>query len=262
MVRCVLCMSIFVILPAFGCGLGDYERRAETQRLRLKQFDEDNRYLAGPIEPPWTKVTDPVTKKEGDAMVWPFDVFVRPFEGTWRQADEMTYAFNNLALYRYPDTRRDGFSLLVAAAHINEPDKNGQFKPGEFSADEFRHRVRGALAAYCRKAYGLEVAFPNAAPRRVIHKPFALPGQNVADLEFSLLEYDAHPALKDATCFFVHFFERAHRQVALIYQAPLRYKTDANVTRAMELSLKSLEVDASALEKRNAYERMNTNKKK
>src|SRR5262249_14344824 len=65
-------------LVASRCGLGEYEQRIDEQRARLKQVDEENKYLAEPLDVPKRK-----DARENKSPFESFDVFLRVPKWKW-----------------------------------------------------------------------------------------------------------------------------------------------------------------------------------
>jgi hypothetical protein len=67
------------VLGAGGCGLADYEGQMDVERQQVQRFDEETKYLAGPLEAP--------KLKSGGKEVDTPEVFFRPPHGIQSEAD-------------------------------------------------------------------------------------------------------------------------------------------------------------------------------
>jgi hypothetical protein len=71
--------ALLVLLGAAGCGVNDYEAQMAVEQQQVQRFDEETKYLAGPLEVP--------KLKSGGKEVDIPDVFFRPPRGVDTEAE-------------------------------------------------------------------------------------------------------------------------------------------------------------------------------
>ncbi len=207
--RGALCLSAVLVLGALGCGLGDYEQRIDRQKERLKRVDKENQVLGEPLNNPM--------KPDGSEPLFPFEFFLRPPKDIDSTPMEKPYVFGNVQLYAYPSAAQTGKGVaayvLLAITGMSQ-GKESNKDTGELTADDFRHKVRGALLAFAR-ATNADQPVPDL--KNLVKKgPKELGGK----LDFDVVSSPA-PAAKAAKfhweiCF--HHNKDASMQAAVIYQ--------------------------------------------
>lgn len=249
-----------LILVVSGCGLSDYEQRLDRDRKRWQQFDEANKNLEAPIEPPTEKVVrvDNETKKKEVVTVPAFDeLFLRPPKGiatTAKDTDVFRSDSKRVPAYLYAG--KEGFNLFVAMCKDEQmvgDSKDEKKRPSEsqFRA-QFQAEVCGALSSYARKVAGHGLTFGNDLKLTAVtlqpfwlHKPpeLAYKHASIDDVQSGrrFLLHLHHPAGGD-----VH--------VALVFEVPLQKANNLMVKQAIEFSLKSLGIGAEFGRNRLAYD--------
>src|SRR4051812_1259274 len=66
-------LFVAVALVLVGCGISEYDERADRQRKRVHVFDDEVKYLNDPIAPP----SVPIAKGKPSNPAWPFDLYLR-----------------------------------------------------------------------------------------------------------------------------------------------------------------------------------------
>ncbi len=237
-----LALVAALALVAVGCGLSDYEQRMDAQRARMKLFDEESKQLDDAIEIP--------TRKEGDkeVSVWPFDVFLRLPKGY--SAAPKEYGYNKLVLCRYAG--KDGHSIFVAAGLLAERAKDNKYKPGEWPAEDFRLNVRGALQEFYKQEMKFIVTLPASKLERQTIQPASWQADKLPPLvvEREAFTDQINTFIKEHSMFRIYHHHQDKHQVAVIYQFPKAQENDAVLATAIDWSIKSLDIGATASGKR------------
>lgn len=244
------CIILGIALFSIGCGLSDYEQRMDLQAKRLDAYDKENAYLGDPLEPPQEKA-----KEGADRPALPTDIFLRPPKDTKAQALATPFEFQGLKLYQYPGT--DGYNVFLAAAPLGEPKDGKETRPGEMPAEDFRNRVRGAVADFYRKNFKLDPGFPPAEKiqyqtRQVQVEVFK--GPQPAPLNFEVIEL-TDGKKENNLHYSLYIYRRGPMQTAIVFQYPEHLKDDPKIKNAIEWSLKNFEIGEKAQEKRNEFAR-------
>lgn len=243
------------ILSASGCELREYEARMDVQRERIKMLDEENDTItSSAIDMPMIAATT----KDGTATpAWPFAIFLRlpRVMGTVPVPTAYVSTAQDLRLIRYGAANPD-YNLFVAAALVADaPSKDGKPRPGEFTPGVFLDRVRGALLDYYRKAYQVTpVEFPlfdlsakakNGEPlfKKFTKHPTTDHGEALPPIDYEAIAFrDDRSRPKEPSIFQLYYYRRDTRQVAIVVQFPASRAGDPQITRAVDLSLTSLDV--------------------
>lgn len=237
-----LVRSFLVLAGAglIGCGLGDYEKRLDEQAKRLHILDEDNLYLGAPLTKP---------------AEWPFVVclrFPRDIEPT---PLEKPLTGEDLKIFVYPGKKaNEGFNVFAATATLGEKTKDGKFKEGEFSPEEFRRRFRQILADAAAKDkrafdfHGPETKQENWPLTPQEGKP---PGTLELAKQVVVEKVDESKAFQ----FTLIFHQKGQNQIGLAYQGPRSKTETSEQIKALELSLKSLDIGPDAAAKKALHEK-------
>jgi hypothetical protein len=251
-------VSSLLLLCVLGCAMSDYEARIDAQRKRLDTYDEENRLLGDAIEPPVHK-----GKKGHPVDSWPFSVYLRlPREVLGDFHEKNQYQFQDLPLFRY--SGREGVNVFVAAGLISgkKDDKSkegkakeGKARPTEWSVDTFRDYVRGALIEFYRKEHKGAVDFPTfdrGRFQKMEKQPISELGTPLPAISFDAMAFtdDTNRFVKEHSLFQAYFYQSGNQQLAIIFQSPLASKSDENLIKTVDWSLKSLEIGPNAVTKR------------
>jgi hypothetical protein len=241
---CVRLGAALALLAGAGCGLSDYEQRMDAQRARMKLFDEESKQLDDAIEIP--------TRKDGDkdVSVWPFDVFLRLPKGY--AATPKEYVYNKLVLCRY--AAKEGHNVFVAAGLLVDRNKNNQYKPGEWPADDFRLNVRGALQEFYKQEMKYFITFPAAKLERQTIQPASWQADKLPALsvEREAFTDQINTAFKEHSVFRIYHHHQDKHQVAVVYQYPKSQESDAPLNASIDWSIKTLDIGPTAPSRRAA----------
>lgn len=225
---------------AAGCGLEQYQKRADEDRARLKAVDEENKYLGDPLTAP-TNATEPDPAKQ--PALRRVEFFLRPPKGIQIVAADEPPARSgsgSTELYRYPG--EDGYAVLLAA------------DAGELSAERFQSAVRGALGEYWKKATGRELPEVPAQGTREKRQLAEFRGRKPAPVEFEMTVIKNAVATNRPYSYHIYFHQgEDKKQLAVIYQVP-RDVDSAQFLQAIEHSLKTAALGKAAQENLRAYQ--------
>ncbi|MBI3411493.1 MAG: hypothetical protein HY040_24455 [Planctomycetes bacterium] len=254
-------LSICTLLALIsGCGLSDYEQRLDQERARIKVFDEENKVLGDPIDRP----VDVLNKGGKDIMtqVWPFEIFLRVPKEVNNKTEGKVAGFgtDRLKLYRFKGKeaapkKEPAYSVLVAAAKIEDRSKEGKLKEG-LPVKEFHDEVFKALDQYLQ-ATGWKSKL--AAPVKLEeNRPFSrveFGRDRSPDVKCDY--YACKPLEKDAPRILIFLHQSGARQAAIIYQLPPSdYKADdPRLPEVVAFGLRSLDIGEGATQRRNWYNR-------
>ncbi len=225
--------SPLLILLFCGCGLSDYEKRMDEQRERLARLDEEERLLGERIDLPKGK------DAYGNDIKLPFRFTLRLPKEVSRtfRGKEAIYYGDKLPLYRF--FGKGDLNVFIAVAGI--PDKNAVIKEkdrDEATPEEFAVKVRSGLQDFIRREYSLNDNLPDFTqtkkdPRETVrdNRPFTL--------KLDSLSFDTQRP-QSLNRFFVFFHQTGYRQAAVIYQVPQGLVPDQTFQRAIDYSIKSL----------------------
>jgi hypothetical protein len=238
---------VAAFIAVVGCGLSDYEKRMDEQRDRLTAFDEEAKILGGLIEQPYT--LDAKGKRKG---VLPFDIFFRAPKGISPafKGREAIYLYAEQPLYRYFGP--GDVNVFLAAAKMQDKRSKAIPKENEISAEDFRFRVRGGLQDYFQREHKVTIELPEKVDYRK-EKKIARRGGVIVDLDLDVLEFE-DPRQQAPSRVYLFFNQKFDRQVAIAFQTP-KQQTDAGFLKAMDVSLKSLEISPLATQMRRAMGR-------
>lgn len=254
--------SLFVLLAAGamftgGCGLADYEKRMDEQNAYVQLFDEENRLLGEPLEMPMLTIKE----KEGIRVVKPlmFDFFLRPQKGIANKIkpEDPAFSYEKLALFRYEGPQ--GYNVFATTC-IAAPEQKGIKSPfpEALKIKEFQQHVRGALMGFYQKRYGRSM--PWLSPEMDATKPLVRsilnPQGKPAQIKFDTQILADQPGKKGGSLFYVYYSSTPQAHGAVIAQIPAQFSDDANLKRALELSINTYAVGPDATKKRNDYRRM------
>jgi hypothetical protein len=230
------------LVLATGCGLGDYEKRVEEERARVQAIDEEEQALGTPLLMP----DNPFAADEAKGHPMPQnEVFLRPPRGiSSRPADaEKPTRAGDVFLFRYPGP--EGYNLFLAGA-----------APGTLATQQFRKDVRTALSEYAANLSKQPLTFPpNAALTGVIKQPPVSRTVKLPPIRLEGQSVDDSAADDKGHRYLLHFQRVAgNRQIAVIYQLPRAAAGQANVTQAIDLSLRTLGIGPDAALQRKVYE--------
>lgn len=230
-------------LSAAGCGLGDYEDRIEATRKRIKVFDEENKALGDIIDYPGKKVDDK------DVPLWPFEVYLRLPKGVAGSATSgKEYPSGNLSLFKYAGSA--GNNVLVAAGNLVEKNKEGKYGPGDFTAVDFRWALLLGLKKFYQDEYRFFLDIPPSlkfTPDK--RQPIGPSGDPLPTMAFdaAAITDEANKDVKENSVFLVYHYQHpSGRQAGVIYQFPKRLLQDEATLKALDYSLKSLDVGNAA----------------
>ena len=220
----------------------------------MEYFDEENRNLGTDwLEVPWL---EPGPKKDKERY-WPYDVFLRLPREVIPKVSATNYqpfGTQDPRLFRY--TAGERYNFFVAAGLIAEPkdkekDKDNKPRPLEWPVDVFRELVRAALTDFYRKEYkyGGNPNFPAFNKRDNFQKyrkePKTDRGTPLPVVDYEGIGFtDSFNATRETSFFQAYFHENEKKQVAIIIQYPLAWKSDANANTAIDWSLKSLDLNS------------------
>lgn len=238
-----------VLLCAFGCALGEYESRIDTQRKRLEFLDEENRTLGEPIEIPKYE-----TKESGKVAYWPFDVFLRPPREV-STSTSANFSSGSLPLFRF--NGREGVYLFVAAGLIPEKkdpkSKESKPAPSEWPVETFRNNVRGALLDSYFKEKNANPKFPAIDEGDPFLKQFpkiTLTPRNEYGENLNSVEFNAGAFVADTTRFDIYFHQSGNKQAAVVFQYPVALAGDEQLKKGIDWSLKTFGVGVDGSNKR------------
>lgn len=242
--RIAVCLGLSL---AIGCGLSDYEKRIDQQVARLKVFDEDNMYLGDPIE-----------QKED----WPFTVCLRLPKVLVPNPKIDPLINSDLKVYYFGEDSKTRLNAWIAASLIGqkakEKDKDkgkekGKYK--EMSLKEFRNAVQGALGdAWAGQKPPRPLNFLTAKNETITGKVReTIDGKTITTPDFEVVivpELAEHQyALQFQFCYHV----KVQHQIAIVFQVPKDMAHKKEVTTAIDLSLKSLDIGPDADRRRSMY---------
>lgn len=258
--RVPLLVAMLALLT--GCGLSDYEKRMDEQRARLELYDEQAKLLSDMIEMPKGK------DAYGNEIKVPFDIFLRfprPVFSSFRGPKAIYLSGNKKPLYRYEG--KTDFNVLVALAEVlppesktekAEPATKGEAGPKSESTTKetvpaFRARVREGLMDYISREYRMAATPPEFTDLKKDVRETTRDGRP-HKLEFETVVFD-DPRRQDPSRFFVFFRTHMTRQAAVIYQLPMQLAGDRPTLHALDISLKTLEIQPAAISMRIAFRR-------
>jgi hypothetical protein len=235
------CVVVLLLTGAAGCGLSDYEKRMDEQRERLKLFDEEAALLYDIIDMPKGK------DAYGNEIKVPFEVMLRlpiRFSGKF-EGPKAVYSAEKLPLYRFSSDKPD-VNVLVAWALAADKNAKAAPKADEVLPEDFRNRVRGALQVYITRTYSVSANIPDfnqlkKDPRQVVRDG------RPRTLDFESTSFDDPRQNR----YMVYFETWPDRQAAVIYQVPVQQI--GQYQRAMDVSLKTLEITGIAAAKREEF---------
>jgi hypothetical protein len=230
------------LLLGAGCGLGDYEKRVEEERARVQAFEEEDRALGVPLLMP----DNPYAADEGKNHPMPQnEMFLRPPRGiSSRPADEeKPIRAGDVFLFRYPGP--EGYNLFLAGA-----------APGTLKTEQFQQDVRKALSEYVAQLTKQPLTFPpNAVLTGVVKPPPVSRTVKLPPIRLESQAVDDSAPDDKGHRYLLHFQRVAgNRQIAVIYQLPRAATTQANVTQAIDLSLRTLGIGLDAKLQHKVYE--------
>jgi hypothetical protein len=262
----IVAAMVCVVLAAPGCAMREYEARMDDQRRRLEIFDEENRFIgSGWIGMPMIEV--PAKEGSKDSLkvpAWPFEVFLRPPKEVFTAAAATVYQSpaQDLRLFRYPATT-PGYNFFIAAGLVadKEKTKDGRYRVGEYTIEDFRDRVRGACLDYYRKEYkfnppGDFLVIDPAKLQKIPMQPITDRGAPLPSFDYEALAFkDTFNHAKEPAIIQVYLYQhpRENKQVAIIVQFPATWMSDDSFKQAINWSLKTLDVTQAGIAvKRNA----------
>jgi hypothetical protein len=203
-----LLLLSMLTLTAAGCGLNDYEARMTAIQQRIQQRDEENKLLADPIDVP--------TRTEGKKKVEVGSLFFRPPMGIPSSCSPSDPRGG--LLYRFPSTA--------------SPPGAGSDAPGAVALVE-------VAFAPLKVKLGEDVLrlFPNADPKTAWSK-HTLPGDEGGQT-FQTAEFS-----DDNYFYSINICAGNASQVAVVFWVVKG--SEQNVRKTLDLSLKTLALDADA----------------
>ncbi len=237
-----LALAASLALMAAGCGMADYEKRIDAQQARMRLFDDESRQLGDAIDQPMRKDGDK------DVPAWPFDVFLRLPKGYGAAPKE--YTNGKLLLCRYAG--KDGHNVFVAAGLLAERSKDHKYKAGEWPVEDFRHDVRELLQLVNRKELKFSVSFPTLKLKKLTLQPVSWQTDKMPAIavEQETSNDEVNPLFKEFPVFRVYHHHQDKHQVAVVYQYPKAQENDAALTKAIDMSVTTLDIGATAASKR------------
>jgi hypothetical protein len=238
-------------LAACGCGLNDYEQHVDAELAYLKDFDEENKYLAeAALEMPKKLADNAGVKMEVDAFSTAF--FLRPpiWIAVKPMAGEKPFTSGRVALYRYPGP--SGYNLLFTEASLDkEPVTKTDIKDGLAPAD-FRAQVRGALVQFMQRAYQVnEFGWANDDKTTKVSFPVKNFHGRPGNLEFEKQEFNNKPAAaKDDDkyhAFEVYYHTDGATQAAIVYELPPSMTREQKARKTLDLSLRAFALGPDSL---------------
>jgi hypothetical protein len=225
--RLVLCATLFASIA--GCGLAEYEAQMEKAQKHLEYIDKENQYLGEAIELPPPEKAPPGAEPKSSPKI---DLFFRPPKG-FLPKYEATPVGN--LLYRYP---RDAGS---------RPHPGGSGK----QAPEFQELLVAISTDRSRDDFWKEILVPFAgvdtnSMTRETKQPLGR-----ATMLFDKLAFDV---MQPPARYLIYVYQvPPSTQIAVIFNLKPESAGDAQVTTAMDYSLKSLAVGPEAALMRQRY---------
>jgi hypothetical protein len=255
-------LAVIVLIAASGCGMAEYERRMDAQRVRVQKYDEANRLLDDPIETPVMQLKNPKEGEKAEIPAWPYEIFLRLPKGYGSTPKEKTPYNDPFPCYRYTGGTEGALNIFVAAAAIMDPPKaETELKlPEDFAkyyAVNFRTYLRVALQKFYEKtsksAFTLqEKGKPQFYRGFEVVAPYPDPDKPTRVTYTSYLytdEGNPQPKDKEPSAFDVYIHEQIGKQVCIVVHRPLR-PASAEMTKSIEACLGSLDVSGDAGNKR------------
>ena len=244
---------LLLCAAASGCGLSDYQNKMDAQRARVAEFDETNRMLDDALEMPR------LPQDEAQAA-WPFEFFLRLPKGY--TLNPKTPYSKNFSFFRWqgadPST-----SIFIAAALLAELKKENY---GEYERENFRSYVRDGIEDFYIKTYKQEKIDPNFFGNR--YKLF-LPNEKIkyesyeakvlspisgdtATVHYETIVYTdkENKRIKEFSEFRVFHHLQLGKQVAIVFQRPLRTPSAPFEATIEAKCLGTLDVGPEAISKR------------
>jgi hypothetical protein len=240
--------ALFCLVLLSGCGMSDYEKRLDEQRVRIANFDEVNRLLGEPIDMFGTK------SPEGkDEPAWRVDFYLRLPKGYGKLPKDKSPYYPPFPCYRYV-AEDNKYSIFVAANLL--PDPKGKRKPqiGEYSKTLFRTFLRLAIADYYEKTTKLKLNLPEKvkAQERLVTAATPYPDAT-PKIKYDVITFtdQNNKQAANPTQFDVYVHDGAGgKQVAIIAQHPVKMTPADTFDKHLEACLGSLDVGPEAAIKR------------
>jgi hypothetical protein len=235
------------LLAGTGCGLGDYEQLMDKERARVKEFDEEYKFLGPPLNMPADATEGDVRKQPALQRI---DVFLRPPKGVSNKcADKEQFKdkpanTNGMPLYRY--TWGESANVFLAG-EIGMP------------SEQFQREVRLGLRDYHEAKYKRPLPIlEQPATQAPDLKPLPSRSGQLPPVRFRTQTVAEPPAAdpKESPRFRyqIYYHQSGKDQVAVIYQVPLNAGEQPDVGRAINFSLRTLGVGpANSTAQRKAY---------
>ncbi|MBI3821376.1 MAG: hypothetical protein HY289_01705 [Planctomycetes bacterium] len=263
---------VLMLIGVSGCGLSEYQTRADEQAARVRAFDEINRLLDDPLEPPprmtYEKINEETRLKEkAEKAAWPFDVYLRLPKGfgvTPKEKDPHGHPF---ACFRYASAADASTSIFVAADWIQLPKKDGEKKDGEKKEAE---EEKGVTPAFLQKwvAYAMQDYFTKTQKGTLVNLPdklepkprevkilAAYPNPTALNIIFKTFELNVKGPGKDLPVLEVYIREDAGRQACVIVQRSAQPANLIALTKSIEACLGTLDISRDAGPKRAVYKK-------
>jgi len=226
--------------------MAEYQRRMDVNRARVKLFDEENKILGQMLTNP--KITE--NDKEVDA--WPFKVVLRLPKGISGsiagEKEHGIWTYKSFRIFLYPADVND-YAVFVSAGLVGKMKK--EKATGEesgwpcWSEAVFRSQVVATLLEYFRNVRLGNMKFPDADFNTKVRKNIDVPvpgAAKPATLAFDRYVWEGTPGRTDKTAlaFVLYQHVAGDKQIAVVFQLPAAKKDDADETRKMETSLRTL----------------------
>jgi hypothetical protein len=247
-----MCLLALGSLFASGCGLGDYEKRLDGERVRVKVFTEEHRALGPPLvmpANPYTKEGEEAKeeKEEKPKKANPLpenEVFLRPPRGIGPRpaADEQPTRSGEVFLFRYPGP--EGYNLFLAGV-----------PPGALPAQQFQQDVRTALSEFIQSVSKRPVPYPTKMVlERVSKDPLPSRKVKLAPIQLELQRVGDAEDVENGSQYLLYFHRGpGNRYLAIVYQLPRTALAQPHVSEAINLSLRTLGTGLDAQKQRDAY---------
>jgi hypothetical protein len=227
-------------LLAWGCGLSDYETHMDEEQAYLKDFDDENKFLGGPLEMP--PKMDSKTKMPTDALRVKF--FLRPPQSTATKVPpNEVFSFQQVNLYRYPGGA--GFNVLFTSGELDKNPLTQHEVHGGIAPKDFRSQVRGALAQFVKKQYGVNAtSWLTEDSLETVNYPVRNLHGRPGNLTFERQGFrDTPPGAKEDPkhrSFELYYCIDGINQAAIVYEIPVQFSRDTDTRKKVDFSLKSL----------------------
>jgi hypothetical protein len=266
-----------LLLGPVGCGVSEYQSRMDTQRERVKEFDDANRALDDPIEIPSLQlekpkdlpkdaVKEPAKDSVKDANpAWLFDFYLRLPKGFGSLPKDKVPYFSPFPCFRYAGSE-SGYDIFVAAALMVDPKAKEKEEFDKYYPDNFRYFVRMAIKDFYFKTNNkLELKMPDKEKYQVMDVKMLSPFSDVTTrIPYKYYEYTDKPSvfrvyiheepanLKDGS-------KEPGKQIAIIVHRPRPPRSDDvrdAFDKAIDACLGTLDATSESMSKRSQYKKL------